>query len=153
MSSVENNDGSFPLKTKTLSRNFKNKNLSILFNEFNDKLFLLISNYNKVGTFILTNRSGVLNNLDFYVEKFDKNDDAMTFEHKILLGSRESINLPSIYSSFILEKIIKKNENETRPMLLGLSLDSKLLGTEVDIDLNREYLSEIESMLMELQII
>ncbi|KAG4108390.1 hypothetical protein H8356DRAFT_972403 [Neocallimastix lanati (nom. inval.)] len=111
---------SFPVESKQLAFEIENCHTEIVINEFSDKLFVVITQLNKIGSMMLVTAENnrISNNNLINVQP--------------LLGASDN-QLYQTFASCILQEILKIRPNEKRPLLLSLAFNKKMfIGDSID---------------------
>ncbi|KAI9097189.1 hypothetical protein DFS34DRAFT_593870 [Phlyctochytrium arcticum] len=105
---------SFPIKTThKQSISPTTPNLQVLYTEFANKHFVVVTEFNRIGS--LTEAS---------IDTQPRPASTPTVSTRTLLGS-PSDPLPQTYASHILSMIHAKRPTDTRPLLLGVALTKR----------------------------
>ncbi|ORX86928.1 hypothetical protein BCR32DRAFT_264681 [Anaeromyces robustus] len=110
---VDNSINSFPVESKQLAFEIENCHTEIVLNEFSDKIFIVLTQLNKIGSMILvtSENNRISNNNIISVQP--------------LLGASDS-PLYQTFASCILQEILKIRPNERRPLVLSLAFNKKM---------------------------
>ncbi|OUM69578.1 hypothetical protein PIROE2DRAFT_25695, partial [Piromyces sp. E2] len=100
---------SFPVESKQLAFEIENCHTEIIINEFSDKLFIVVTQLNKIGSMMLVTAENnrISNNKLINVQP--------------LLGASDN-QLYQTFGSCLLQEILQIRPNERRPLLLSLAL-------------------------------
>ncbi|KAI9205262.1 uncharacterized protein BJ171DRAFT_70510 [Polychytrium aggregatum] len=104
----------FPIETIHTSREIRGVPTQACVMYFADKIWVVVTQFNKVGNLVLATQSTLANPLL-------APPSGSSISTKVLLGQRDDPRL-SIYASSILARITTRSPLETRPLLLGIAL-------------------------------
>ncbi|GAN00824.1 conserved hypothetical protein [Mucor ambiguus] len=110
------NNQEFPLQNKQAAITINGAHTEILLTGYADKIFVVITQYGKIGSLIQTT-------LDISPQ-LAMNPSAVPTTSQFLMGEStgEQSDLYILYSTSILQAIGAMNPHEKRPLLLGIAL-------------------------------
>ncbi|KAF1798930.1 hypothetical protein V8B55DRAFT_1521050 [Mucor lusitanicus] len=110
------NNQEFPLQNKQAAITINGVHTEILLTGYADKIFVVITQYGKIGSLIQTT-------LDISPQ-LAMNPSAVPTTSQFLMGEStgEQSDLYILYSTSILQAIGAMNPHEKRPLLLGIAL-------------------------------
>ncbi|KAI9278053.1 hypothetical protein BY458DRAFT_503655 [Sporodiniella umbellata] len=127
----------FPIKNQQVAVNIEGVPTEILIQGFSDKIFVVVTQYGKIGSLIHTS-------LDAAPHRISTLDTFPTTS-QVLMGDSNSSqsDMYILYSTSILQAIVAMNPQETRPLLLGIALKFS-----EDLKKNRQVFHEITDLIL-----